>query len=82
MILLTRTLPLVTPIRSFIPRVHSVRHAPIPSCLELPRKSILLLQFTSPPVPITARMHSTPQRPFAPEHRSVTSKAGDRCGLR
>eukprot|EP00959_Pyramimonas_sp_CCMP1952_P161249 3371877-Pyramimonas_sp.AAC.1 len=26
--------------------------------------SKLLLDFTGPPVPLTARMHSTPQRPF------------------
>eukprot|EP00959_Pyramimonas_sp_CCMP1952_P028114 589933-Pyramimonas_sp.AAC.1 len=27
---------------------------------------IILLRFTGPPVPMTARVHSTPQRPFTP----------------
>eukprot|EP00959_Pyramimonas_sp_CCMP1952_P015602 330199-Pyramimonas_sp.AAC.1 len=26
--------------------------------------TVILLRFTGPPVPITARMHSTPRRPF------------------
>eukprot|EP00959_Pyramimonas_sp_CCMP1952_P474315 9503247-Pyramimonas_sp.AAC.1 len=30
-------------------------------------EGITLLRYTGPPVPITARMHSTPQRPFKGE---------------
>eukprot|EP00976_Prorocentrum_cordatum_P112271 1195505-Prorocentrum_minimum.AAC.5 len=33
--------------------------------------AIIVLHFTGPPVPITARVHSTPQRPFPFSHRLV-----------
>eukprot|EP00976_Prorocentrum_cordatum_P097219 1190906-Prorocentrum_minimum.AAC.1 len=51
---------------------------------EYDQRLLLLLHFTGPPVPITARMHSTPQRPFqncggetAERHRPGAHECGE-----
>eukprot|EP00959_Pyramimonas_sp_CCMP1952_P461513 9481705-Pyramimonas_sp.AAC.1 len=40
---------------------------------------ITSLHFTGPPVPITARVHSTPQRPFPFSHRLVQFPTSSHC---
>eukprot|EP00976_Prorocentrum_cordatum_P059993 1175725-Prorocentrum_minimum.AAC.1 len=44
--------------------IYEVRRRATPPASDGSAFAIIVLHFTGPPVPITARVHSTPQRPF------------------